>query len=419
MSLIGFFTRKKKKASENNVSLAYLRNILSAFNDSIDATIREDATSFAAIDLIASSFACLSGSFYDKTSRQAVKEHYLYELLQSPNIEEDKFLFFCASAKDYYSGNVYWYKYEQDNEIVSLFRLNPAKTRVQRDPITNRKIYIYGKERYTDEQVIHIPSRFGYNGLVGSSISDECKSIFSNNAEIDNYVKNTFNNNIGDRLVIDISKKYPKATPQNVEDVKRLFNEGYTGIKNAGKPLIKSDLEYSVINTNTKDNRANQLIENRAFQEQEIAKLFRIPMALLKGDKADNIEYLYTMFIENAIRPLATSFEQAINRLIPYTERRHLYFEYSYNSLTKTSLQTRIDAYVKQLTNGILNINEVRGKENLPGIDAGDYHFFAANMMPVTEEVIQSYMAKSKAAQQDLESKNDEITHDPKGDDKT
>jgi HK97 family phage portal protein len=419
MGLIDFFIRKKK-ASENTLSLASLSTILKSFRDSGDSVIRKDATSFAAIDLIASSFACLSGSFYDKNTRQAVKEHYLYELLQSPNIEEDKFLFFYASAKDYYNGNVYWYKHEQDNEIVSLFRLRPDGTRVRRDPITNRKIYIHGKETYTEERVIHIPSRIGYNGLIGSSIFDECEAIFSNNTEIDNYVKNTFNNTIGDRLLIDISKKYPKATQRDIDEIKRIFNEHYAGLKNAGKPVIKSDLvEYSTLNTNTKDNRASQLIENRAFQEQEIAKLFRTPMELLKGQKADNIEYLYTMFIENAIRPLATSFEQAINRLIPYAERQYIYFEYSYNSLMKTSLQARIDAYIKQLTSGILSINEARAKENLTGIDAGDYHFFAANMMPVTEEVIQSYMAKSKAVQQGLETGGNETAHDPKGDDKT
>jgi hypothetical protein len=87
--------------------------------------------------------------------------------------------------------------------------------------------------------------------------------------------------------------------------------------------------------------------------------------------------------------------------------------------LIKTSLQSRIEAYVKQLNNGILSINDVLRKENLPDIEAGDYHFFAANMMPVTEEVIQSYMAKSKAVQQGLENSDSATNHDPKGDDKT
>jgi hypothetical protein len=42
--------------------------------------------------------------------------------------------------------------------------------------------------------------------------------------------------------MIDISKKYPKANQQNIDDTIWIFNERYAGIKNAGKPVIKSDL---------------------------------------------------------------------------------------------------------------------------------------------------------------------------------
>jgi HK97 family phage portal protein len=418
MGLTDFFKRKKQQKEEKASYLKEIaQEVFRVFSHSGDTVTRNDATSFSALDLICSSFASLSGAFYDKTSRQAVKEHYLYELLERPNFDEDKFLFFYSSAQDYYNGNVYWYKHEVDGELVSLFRLNPSSVRVQRDTITNFKKYIYSGNIYTDEQVIHIPSRFGYNGLIVSSILDECKNIFKNNTELDDYVNNSFTNSIGNRLVIDISKKYPKATQEDILLLRAIFNENYAGLRNAGNPIIKSDaVEYDTIETNSKDNRANQLIENRTFQEQEISKLFRVPLALLKGTETTNQEALYTIFIENAIRPLAISFEQAINRLINYEQRYALYFEYSYNSLIKTSLQSRIEAYAKQLTNGILSINEVRHKENLPGIDAGDYHFFAANMMPVKEDVIQAYMAKSKAVEQGLLDSNN---HNPLGDDKT
>ena len=43
--------------------------------------------------------------------------------------------------------------------------------------------------------------------------------------------------------------------------------------------------------------------------------------------------------------------------------------------------------------------------------EAGDYHFIPSNLMPLTMENIDAYMAKSKIAI--------EQAHDPKGDDKT
>jgi HK97 family phage portal protein len=415
-----FFKRKKNKDDKSAYLKALASELFRPSSHSGASVIRNDATSFSALDLIASSFACLSGSFYDKLSREAVKEHYLYDLLQKPNFDEDKFLFFYSSALDYYDGNVYWYKQEVEGNIVSLFRLNSLSVWVQRDPITNLKKYIYAGETYTDEQVIHIPSRFGYNGLKGFSIFDECGNVFARNRELDDYVNNSFNNSVGNRLVIDISKKYPKPTQEDIDALRAMFNAHYAGVNNAGNPLVKSDeIGYDVIDTNSKDNRSNQLIENRQFQEQEIAKLFRVPLAFLKGVDIKEQEVLYTAFIENAIRPLATNFEQAINRLIPYEDRAYLYFEYSYNSLIKTSLQARIEAYTKQLTNGTLSINEVRQKENLPEIEAGNYHFFPANMMPVTEDVIQAYMAKSKEVEHNLESATEPTEHNPLGDDKT
>ncbi|MDR1957167.1 MAG: phage portal protein [Treponema sp.] len=420
MGLKDLFTRKKQKTEAAAQLQKIAAEILRIYTSHSDAITGHDATSFSAQDIICSAFASLSGSFFDRNTRQAVKDHYLEHLLQRPNFDEDKFLFFYSCAKDYFNGNVYLYKHELDGEIVSLFRLNPASVQVQRDTLSNRKQYGYGGKTYTDDEVIHIPSRFGYNGLKGSGIFDECKTIFNNTAELDEYINNSFNNAIGNRLLIDISKKYKNPKQEDIDQLKALFIQNYAGVQNAGTPVIKTDnIEYSAIETNAKDNRANQLVENRTFQEGEVAKLFRVPLSLLKGTETTNLEALYTMFIENAIRPLAMSFEQAINRLIPYEERAYLYFEYSYNSLLKTSLQARIDAYAKQLTNGMLSMNEVRHKENMPGIEAGDYHFFPANMMPVTEEVIQAYMAKSKAVQQDLKTQPQESDHSPLGDDKT
>jgi HK97 family phage portal protein len=395
--------------------------IQKVFSNSSDFITGRDATSFSAIDLICSSFANLSGYFYNKRTKQAIKDHNLYELINEPNFDENKFQFFYNSAKDYFDGNCYWYKYDDNGLITSLFRLNPNNVIVKRD-LTNQKIYSYNGIDYNYKKILHIPSRWGYDGLKGKSIFSMCNQIFQNTSEIDSYVNNSFNNSIGNRLIIDISKEYPNITEEQIQQLRNKFLQNYTGIKNAGKPLIKSGkIDYNKIETDFKDNRSNQLIENRNFQEQEIAKLFGIPLPLLKGTETNNIESLYMIFIENAIRPLATAFEQSINKLIPF-ERAGIYFEYSYNSLMKTSLQTRISTYVSQLNNGILSPNEVRRKENLPETNekAGDTLFIQANLQPLRDENIDAYMANSKLKQQLLntDSPDTQGEHSNQGDDK-
>ena len=416
MSFLDIFKRKSAigtRLVDAGISLSGADNYLS-----------QDATAWAAIDLISSALANLTGSFYNSITKQAVSEHYLYDLMKFPNQDETKFQFMYSSVNDYFtSGNVYWYKYDSlDGNIVALFRLNPNKVAVKRNNF-NQKVYMYDGKEYYSDKILHIPARFGYNGLVGKSIFSECSNVFRTSAELDIYVNNSFNNNVGNRLVIDITKQYPDATKEQIEELRSLFLQNYTGIKNAGKPLIKTGkIEYDKIDTQAKDNKANQLIENRQFQEKEIAKLFGIPISLMSGGEVSgSIESLYILFIENAIKPIATQFEQSINKLIPTYERSKLYFEFSYNSLMKTTLESRINAYVRQLSNGILTVNEVRRKENLAEVtDAANNLFIPANLMPLTNEVVDSYMAKSKLTLQQLNetSPNTNGNHDNKGDDK-
>jgi HK97 family phage portal protein len=413
MGLLNIFKRKQPKQSRDV-------GIQKVFTNGSGVILGKNSTAFAALDLIASSFAGLTGHFYRKNTKKAVNDYFLYDIVNDPNFDETKFLFFYNCVIDYFNGNVFLFlSYDGQGKIISLFRLNPANVKVKRN-LENQKIYTYNGIEYDYRNILHIPSRYGYNGLIGKSIFSECNQIFSTANEIDAYVNNSFDNSVGNRLIIDITKEFPNATKEQINQIKSTFTEGYTGIRNAGKPLIKSGkLNYEKIETDFKDNRGTQLIENRKFQESEISKLFGVPLSLLNGNQTANIESLYTIFIENSIRPLATSFEQAINKLIPFEDRVNIYFEYSYNSLMKTSLQTRIDTYAKQVTSGILSPNEIRRKENLPEVEAGETLFVPANLMPLRDDVVDSYMAKSKKIEnENIVSPDTQGDHNNMGDDK-
>jgi HK97 family phage portal protein len=286
------------------------------FLSGYDSLTGSDSTSFAAIDLICGSLASLGFDFYNYFNREKT-EHSLKELLKDPNREDTRFLFFYNSAKDYFhSGNVYWYKYDIDGEIVSLFRINPNDVRAQRDSVTNEKLFYYNGGVYTGEKILHIPSRFGYNGLVGDSIFSVCADIFKGASNLDLYVKNSFNNAVGKRLVIDVSQGNTDMTNEQIDELKAKFIRDYGTVNNAGVPLVKrKGTDYQSVDGGMYDNRAQQLAENRKFQEREIAKLLRVPVELLNGDGKD-IESLYILFLDNAVRPLVASFEQAINEAV-------------------------------------------------------------------------------------------------------
>lgn len=381
----------------------------------------KDTTSFATIDRIASELAMLSYGIYDAKTHKKIDKHPLYAVLKQPNLEDLHFNFFYQTVVDYFNGGVFWLKgYGTEHQVVSLFRLASAEVTVSRDINTNTRLFSYHGKKYTDKDIIYIPSRFDYSTLYGgSSIFKAASGAFDTAQKLDSFTNSSFDKGIsGKRLVIDISGAIADATDEQIDELRNKYEATYAGPDNAGKPLFKKKgVEYSEIGQNT-DNRAATLIENREFQEHEIAKLFGFPGELLSGKSAGvDIENLFILLSEFAIKPIATQLQEAINLLL----EDNCYFEFNYNGMLKVSLTKRIEAYAKQINNGLLSPNEARAKENMSPIEAGDNWFIPANFMPLNKETIEAYMAKQKLTAKGLNNSpnNDNSDqHSPAGDDK-
>ena len=357
----------------------------------------QDGTSFACIDRIASELANLNYSIFSTKDRQKLKKHPLYAVLKEPNVEDRHFNFFYQSVIDYFNGGVFWYKGTVDNKVVSLFRLDPQSVRVKRDD-NNRRIFEYRTKQLASKEIIYIPSRFGYStSSGGQSIFKAVDAVFQTSGNLERYTQASFANGVmGKRTVIDVSGAFPNITTEQATEIKENFQAEYSGAENAGRPILeKKGIEYSELGGNA-DNKSAELAENRKFQEHEIAKVFGVPEELLTVSGAKNganLENVFTLFSEFAIRPVATQFQEAINSLL---DEESEYFEFDYNGILKVSFQQRIDAYTKQINNGLLSPNEARAKENLEPIEAGDNHFMPVNLMPLNDETINAYMAKQK-----------------------
>src|SRR5574344_404948 len=365
-----------------------------------DYETQTDSISFACIDRIAAAVAGLSYGIYDTRTKQKVK-HNLIDVLKNPNLDETHNLFFTQIVKDYYgNGNVFLYLYKDvQGNVTNIFRLDPSAVYVSRDPVYNQKQYRYNGTTYSNRQVIHIIARFGYNGLRGISIFDENRTAFETSRALDSYTDYSFKNQIGGkRLMIDISKAYPNATQDEINLLRAKYIKDYSGVENAGKPVVKTgSIDFNTIEGSDIDNRSQQLQEIKNYQQNLISELFGIPTDYLTGN-TNNLESISTLFIQNAIEPICKSLEESFEKLFTPVDRERYYFEFNLNSLYRTNLQAKIDAYTKQLNNGMLSVNEIRSKENLTPVEAGDYHFVPANLLPLTEENVSAILAKSKLA---------------------
>lgn len=356
--------------------------------------IKQDGTSFACMDRIASELANLNYGIYDAKTRQKVKRHSLYAVIQQPNLDDRHFNFFYQSVLDYFSGGCFWFKGTVDGKVVNLWRLDPSLVTVRRNE-KGRRVFEYQGKTFTSKEILYIPSRFGYSSESGGkSIFNAIKAVFDTANTLEQYSQQSFTNGItGKRLVVDISKAYPNATPEQLRKLKESYQKEYSGPENSGRPLFKlNGIEYSEVG-GTGDNKNAELSENRKFQEHEVSKIFGIPEGILTVSKETNLENTFTLFCEFAIRPVAVQFQEALNSLL---DELRFYFEFDFNGIMKVSLAQRVESYSKQITNGLLSPNEARAKENLEPIEAGDNHFMPVNLMPLNDETIEAYMAKQK-----------------------
>ena len=150
----------------------------------------------------------------------------------------------------------------------------------------------------------------------------------------------------------------------------------------AGTKLLPFGFKYSRISISPDE---AQFIETRKFQAEEICRIFSVPPTLVQLESQttyNNVEQQNLQFARHTIAPWAKRIEQEIDRkLIQSRERPQIYSKFNLNDLYRGDMQSRADFYTKMLNNGVLSINEVRGKEELNPTDGGDTHTVAVNQI--------------------------------------
>jgi HK97 family phage portal protein len=152
----------------------------------------------------------------------------------------------------------------------------------------------------------------------------------------------------------------------------RLSKEAIDELKMAWNNLYKNTNENNVVVLNngmdfkeaTQTSVELQLDQNKSTNAYEICKIFLVPPRILTGEANDEE---YNNWIKICILPILAAFECAINKdlLLP-SEKGNLYFAFDTNDLLKGDIEKRFKAYEIASKNGIMQLDEIRYKENLP-----------------------------------------------------
>jgi HK97 family phage portal protein len=161
----------------------------------------------------------------------------------------------------------------------------------------------------------------------------------------------------------------------------------------AGTKLLPFGFKYSRISISPDE---AQFIETRKFQAEEICRIFSVPPALVQLESQttyNNVEQQNLQFARHTVTPWAKRIEQEIDRkLLQARERPELYSKFNLNDLYRGDMQSRAAFYTQMLQNGVLNINEVRQKEDMNPTEGGDSHVIQVNQLALNK--LQDYSEK-------------------------
>lgn len=162
------------------------------------------------------------------------------------------------------------------------------------------------------------------------------------------------------------------------------FQKKYTGSANAWMPLLlEGGLKANRIGLTAQE---SQYIEARAFQLQDIARIFRIPDVLLgisqgKSSTYASAEQFFLSYVKYSLGPWCQRIEQSIHRdLLAPSEAAKYFVKHDLDSLTRADLQTRYSAHAAGIAAGFLTRNEARQMENLPILPGLDTPLQPLNM---------------------------------------
>lgn len=350
---------------------------------------------YACVRIIAEAIAGLPLNLYRHTNdgkKEKAINHPLYRILHDePNPEMSSFTFReTLSTHLLLWGNAYAQKiFNERGEIVAIYPLMPQRMRVDRDS-TGRIVYIYnrygdeaqrenGTVVMTKENVWHIPG-LGFDGLLGYSPIAMARNAIGMAIACEEYGGSLYAN--GARPSGYLS--HPGRL-NDVERIKKSWNENYAGARNAGKtPVLEEGLKYVPLSIDPKE---AQFLETRKFQINEIARIYRVPPHMvgdLEKSSFSNIEQQSLEFVKYTLDPWLVRWEQSAYRsLFLPSEKESLFCRFNVDGLLRGDYQSRMNGYAVARQNGWMSTNDIRELEDMdliPEEEGGNLYLVNGNM---------------------------------------
>jgi HK97 family phage portal protein len=274
--------------------------------------------------------------------------------------------------------------------VVSLYTLDASKMRVFKKDGAIKFQYWYdsGKsEEFPEEKILHFRN-YSLDGVVGLT-PIQYKAVNLGLAAQDHgtsFLKN------GARLSVAMCSPSTAPAPEVQERFRKTAEELYSGTSNAGRMMfLWGGMKPEAFSMSPAD---AQLMEQMKLSAVDICVLFDVPPFILGiGDKAPtyaSAEQFQIQFATHCIKPLASRFEQRINKSV--LAGTGLYCEFDLAGLLRGDAASQSAFISTMVQNGVMTRNEARRLFNLSDMEGGDELTVQSNMLDLSQ--LQSIIAK-------------------------
>lgn len=266
--------------------------------------------------------------------------------------------------------------------VGALWPVEPWRVQPKRDDQDRLYYRIDGERNVALPDMLHVPL-ISMDGVCGRSFIDYAVESLGLSLATQQYVCALFGNQARPGGILT----HPGMPP---DKQRKEMREGWDSKKSAGAfgtAVLWGGWQFqggdSAFNA-----QESQLVEQRRFNIEEIARWFNIPPHLLRElSRAtfSNIEHQGIDFVVYSLGPVLVDYEQEYDRKL--LSPPSLYCKHNVASLLRGDSAARSAYYREMFGIGAFSINDILDLEERNPIPGGDVHFVPANMMTLERAI--------------------------------
>lgn len=268
-------------------------------------------------------------------------------------------------------GEAWWWvaKRDADGNALSILNVNPAEVTVTENPRNLLRPTIRWRNTIMrNEDMKHIPYVLEPGSLRGMGPLQMCQAAISVLVESTDWAANFFADGSHAPLIIKSAVELNDDIDAEENEADRLAAEW--AAKGNNRPRV-IDPRIESIEQLDEPQQGAQMLDSRTYNNGEVARMFRIPGALLEyavsGSSLtyQNLSTIFDDFLRRCLRPsYLRPIEQTMSDLLP----RSTVAQFDIDSIVLADIKTRYDTYGVGIDKGIISAEEARSFEGLaPG----------------------------------------------------